>query len=392
MDFSQAALDVTLEYGKDVFGPQAQVRKDVRARHRWQMEVGGAVRAAGVGGSIMGRGAHGLLIDDYLKNMEEALSETNREKIYRWYLSTASTRLAPDAWVVIIATRWHRKDLIGRLAEDMQNGGERWAKLRLPALAEERDPLGRSLGEALWPERFSKRWLESVRAKYIASGYEWMWESLYQQNPPEILDAEFEPSYFGDNIWFKEWPPLEDFVHRVQTCDPSLGQTDKSDFQAHVLMGLDRDGTMYVEGDLRRRNRVQVVGDMLDLARWFRPEAVGVESNMWQVLLADELYAQSKASGMALPVWPMNNWENKLVRIRATLTPYLSRGEFRFRDTPGTRLLVEQLRGFPACKYDDGPDALELAVRVMRDVFQCGVQRVSPEEINDEHVTHGMLM
>jgi hypothetical protein len=390
MDFSQAALDLVVEYGPSVFGQQARVRRDVRARHRWQMELGGAVRAAGIGGSIMGRGANGLLVDDYLKNMEEALSETYREKIYRWYLSTASTRLAPDAWVVIVATRWHRKDLIGRLLEDMNNGGEHWCRLRLPALAEENDPLGRKPGEALWPERFPQAWLESVRDKYRASGYEWMWEALYQQNPPEVMDAEFQADYFPESMWFKDWPC--ELVHRIQTCDPSLGKTDKSDYQAHVLMGLDREGVMWVEGDLRRRDRVQIVGDMLDLGRWFKPEAVGIESNMWQVLLADQLYEQSKASGMSLPIWPMNNWENKMVRIRATLTPYLSRKEFRFRDTPGTRLLVEQLRGFPTCKYDDGPDALELAVRLMRDVFQRGANGQPMEDPDSELVSHGMLL
>jgi predicted phage terminase large subunit-like protein len=391
MDFSQAALDLVLEYGPGIFGKQAFVRKDVRARHRWQMLLGGAVRAAGVGGSIMGRGAHGLLVDDYLKNMEEALSESYREKLYRWYLSTASTRLARKAWVVIIATRWHKKDLIGRLLEDMNNGGERWARLRLPAIAEENDPMGRQPGEALWPEMFPISWLETVKDKYCASGYEWMWESLYQQNPPDVLDAEFSPAYFPDDMWFQEWPELNTFVHRIQTCDPSLGKTDKSDYQAHILMGLDKHGRMWIEGDLRRRDRVQIVSDMLDLASWFKPEAVGIESNMWQVLLADELYAQSKAAGLALPVWPLNNWENKLVRIRATLTPYLSRQEFKFRNTPGTQLLVEQLKGFPACKFDDGPDSLELAVRLMRDVFQRGIagDTGSPD---DEKFSQGMLM
>jgi predicted phage terminase large subunit-like protein len=147
---------------------------------------------------------------------------------------------------------------------------------------------------------------------------------------------------------------------------------------------------MWVEGDLRRRDRVQIAGDMLDLATRFKPEAVGVESNMWQVLIADELYAQSKAAGMALPIWPMNNWENKLVRIRATLTPYLARQEFRFRDTPGTRLLVEQLRGFPTCKFDDGPDAMELAVRLMRDVFQRGM--MGEDYTDAEIISQGMLM
>ena len=388
-DFSQAALDLLIEYGPSIFGHR--VREDIRARHRWMMELGGQVRAAGVGGSIMGRGADGLIIDDFLKNMEEALSETTRDKIYKWYLSTASTRMSRRAWVVLIATRWHKKDLIGRVLEDSLNGGEKWCRLRLPAIAEANDPLGRKEGEALWPEFFPLSWLENIKRKYIASGYSWMWESLYQQNPPDVLDAEFSPEYFNDSMWFKDWPRLEGFVHRIQTCDPSLGKTDKSDFQAHIQMALDKNGVMWIEGNLQRRDRVQIAGDMLEMARWFKPEAVGIESNMWQIMLADALYEQSRAAGMSLPIWPIQNMDNKRVRIRATLTPYLARKEFRFRDTPGTRLLLEQLKGFPSCKYDDGPDALEMAVRLMREVFQMKLAGKDVESYSRERVVSGML-
>ncbi len=206
-----------------------------------------------------------------------------------------------------------------------------------------------------------------------------------------IEGAEFSSLYFPDDMWFDSWPDKDAFQYRIQTCDPSLGKTDKSDYQAHVIMALDRQGTMWVEADLRRRDRVQIAGDMFDIAGWFHPQAIGIESNMWQVLLADQLYEISKAAGMSLPIWPMNNWENKIVRIRATLTPYLSRGEFRFRDTPGTRLLVEQLRSFPACTHDDGPDALELAVRLMRDIYQRGAVS-SPDDVDGASVSCGVLL
>jgi predicted phage terminase large subunit-like protein len=353
------------------------------------MEAGGLVTAAGVGGSIMGRGAHGLLIDDYIKNIEDALSERIRDKIYEWYLSTASTRLAPNAWVVIIATRWHRKDLIGRLLEDAKTGGEQWCRLRLPAIAEENDPLGRKPGEALWPERFPIEWLENVKGRYKASGYDWMWEALYQQNPPDVLDAEFKPEYFPDSMWFTDWPA--ELVHRVQTCDPSLGKTDKSDYQAHVMLGLDYGGTLWVEADLRRRDRVQIAADLLDFASIFHPEIIGIETNMWQVMLADEVWQQSKNLGMAENIWEINNWENKIVRIRSTLTSYLARGALRFRDTPGTRLLVEQLKGFPTCKHDDGPDALEMAVRIVREVFRRDINGQSLDEGDDIIAEQGLL-
>jgi hypothetical protein len=92
-------------------------------------------------------------------------------------------------------------------------------------------------------------------------------------------------------------------------------------------------------------------------------------------------------------IYPMENWENKIVRIRATLTPYLAKRNFRFRDTPGTRLLVEQLKGFPSCKYDDGPDALELGVRLMRTIFHRGLNGQSLDDGPDDVVliSQGLL-
>jgi hypothetical protein len=115
---------------------------------------------------------------------------------------------------------------------------------------------------------------------------------------------------------------------------------------------------------------------------------------MWQVMLADQLYEKSKGkNGLGLPVWPLDNRDNKLIRIRATLTPYLSRHEFRFRNTPGTRLLIEQLRGFPLPKiHDDGPDALEMAVRLMREVFQRGLNKEGLEHALEEEMVTSALV
>lgn len=387
-DFSAGARDVLIEHGLNVFG--REVRHDFRASHRWGMVGGGTCQAAGIGGDIMGRGADGLVIDDFFKNVDEALSETMREKLYKWYLSTASSRLSPDAWIIIIATRWHRHDLMGRLLEDAKAGGDAWCQLRLPCLAEENDPLGRAPGEPLWPERFPLEWCLGVKNKYVAAGYEWMWEALYQQNPPEVLDSEFSAEYFPESMWFTDWPT--EVVHRVQTCDPSLGASDKSDYQAHVLNALDRNGVMWIDADLQRRDRVQLVGDMLDLSSYFHPEAIGVEAQAFQILLSDELHRQSQARGLSERIWPIINTENKLLRIRATLTPHLSRHEFRFRDTPGTRLLVEQLKGFPSCKYDDGPDALEMSVRLMHDLFNASMTKQTITDDQGEDLSYGVLL
>jgi len=363
-DFSAAARDVLAEHGRSRFG--VGVRDRVGSRHRWAVDGGGSLRSAGVGGSIMGRGANLLIIDDYLKNHQQSMSEGRRQAIHAWYHSTSSTRLTHDGAVVIIATRWHRDDLIGRLLAEQEEGGERWHVIRMPALADENDPLGRRPGEALWPERFDAAWLDRKRAQYVAGGYEWMWDALYQQNPPDVLDAEWPAAYFGESMWFDEWPAGETVRLRVVALDPSLGEGDKADDSAYVMLMLDVNGVMWVEADLARRDTRAMVAAGIEWQRRFRPDAFAVEVNGFQRLLAEDFRAASAAAGWSLPLYSVTNHVAKRTRIRM-LTPYLAGGALRFkRNSPGTKKLVEQLRGFPFTRHDDGPDALEMAVRTAR--------------------------
>lgn len=389
LDFSLAARDLLAEHGPQIFGVQL---RGVKAAHRWSVAGGGSLRAAGVGGSIMGRGADLLIIDDYCKNSEAALSETQRRKVHQWYLSTSSTRLTPHGGVVIIATRWHRQDLIGQLLADAEQGGEAYRVIRLPAIAEPGDMLGRTPGAALWPvvvdeagqpqPHFDLAWLEHRRRTYVASGYEWMWEALYQQRPPEVLDAEFRPQYFKDTIWFDQWPAAERVVDRVMTLDPSLGESDVCDYSAFVMLMLDRQGILWVDADLDRRDTHQMAVDAVRLGRSFNPLLFCIEANGFQRLLADPIARMSRDAGMLLPVDGWMNSVAKTTRIRS-LAPYLARGEFRFRrHSPGTALLVEQLKGFPSGRHDDGPDALAMALEVVRTRF---VAR-QPEQIDPDLV------
>jgi predicted phage terminase large subunit-like protein len=194
-----------------------------------------------------------------------------------------------------------------------------------------------------------------------------------QEHEAEFTDregAEFSGAYFGDEIWFRVWPSEAETRFRVMAIDPSMGAGEKGDYSAIVSVALHHQGTMYVDADLERRDTRRIVADCLRLAGNFRPHAVGVEANQFQQLLADNIAEQSRQAGMMLPIHSLINRENKRVRIRARLTPYLARGELRFfRDSPGARLLVEQLAAFPLAHHDDGPDALEMAVRLLRHLF-----------------------
>ena len=176
--WGQKTRQLLEDHGPSLYG--VRVDDSSRAASRWDLHrhPGGMV-TAGVGGPIIGRGAHLLVIDDPLKNAEQAASPTIREKQWEWWLSTARTRLEPGAVVVIVMTRWHEADLAGRLLGGSRDGGDPVTEIRLPALAERNDRLGRDAGEALWPERFNRDYLEHTRE---VQGPYWF-SAIYQGRP-----------------------------------------------------------------------------------------------------------------------------------------------------------------------------------------------------------------
>jgi hypothetical protein len=154
---------------------------DSSAADRWDTTEGGGMITSGVGGSMTGRGAKVLLVDDPVKNADEANSGRQRDRVWKWWQSVALTRLEPNGAAVVMQTRWHEDDLTGRIIADE---GERWETIRLPAIAESADRLGRSVGQALWPERYDAKALQSTRQ----SVGDYVWDSLYQQKPPSLTD------------------------------------------------------------------------------------------------------------------------------------------------------------------------------------------------------------
>lgn len=192
-DVSVDCRNLLETYGRHDFG--IEIAQDRRSSARWRVAYHkGGMRAAGVGGPITGRGANLGIIDDPIKNWEEAHSPVHRERIWNWYRTTFSTRLEPGATTIIMLTRWHDDDLAGRLIREqgrVEDGG-RWREIRIPAIAEEQDPLGRKPGEALWPERWSAAALEERRQRL--SSYEW--DALFQQRPQPATGSLFKRKHF----------------------------------------------------------------------------------------------------------------------------------------------------------------------------------------------------
>lgn len=301
-----------------------------------------------------------LILDDLLKDDEEALSENHCEKLWNWFKSTARSRLTPDGVIVVMATRWTQQDITGRiLAGDL---GPEWpfVHVNLPAIAEAGDQLGRQPGEALWPERWPEEILRTYREGDGSDDF-W-WQALYQQRPTQHLHAEWPEVYFED-IDADRWPDPYEFELSAIAVDAAKGGAT-GDYSAIVFAGL-YNGRIYVTADIRRRPCPELIADAAEMAGALRPEEVGFESNGFQELLAGDFEDyQENHGGFPYVVERIQNYSvEKRTRIRR-LGGYLGKRRLRFnRGVPGVELLIKQLKAFPKGDYDDGPDALEMAVR-----------------------------
>lgn len=226
------------------------LKEDSKARGRWDTSQGGGMVAAGAGGALMGRGAHLFIVDDPFKTWEEAQSETIREKVWEWFQTSVLAGLEPHGTIVVVHTRWHPEDLIGKLlAQDTRN---RWKYIKLSAKATHGDALGRPLGAPLWPERWPLEVLDELERTLDPR----MWAGLYQQEPSVIE---------GDLIkrsWWRYYdpaalPPLTaasgvEWERLIQSWDTSFSGAASSDFVVGQVWGLWR-GNLYLVDQVRRR-------------------------------------------------------------------------------------------------------------------------------------------
>lgn len=194
--WGRLARDTFLQVAPDLWGLRTLRRASTA---EWEVYRGwqrteGMCQAIGAQGAITGKGAHLLILDDLIKDMAAANSATLREQIWEWFLSAIETRLEPPELVVIISTRWHDDDLIGRLMKLQAAGelGDEYVFVNLPAIAEEGDPMGRAPGEALWPEKYSAERLARKR-KNVGT---YVWDALYQGRPVPLLGAVLKKRWF----------------------------------------------------------------------------------------------------------------------------------------------------------------------------------------------------
>ncbi len=375
--------------------PQAAGRGDVWRASTIRLSNGVTIEAFGTGQRVRGRraGAHRptLIVCDDLQNDSHAQSALQREHSRTWFQGTLLKAGTRHTNVVNLATALHRDALaleldrtpgwtsrIFKAIERWPNQMSLWQQWEAiycdtgtgggPAIAREfyaRHEQAMNAGaELLWPDEEDLYTLMRMRVE----GGRTAFEREKQGSPLNPAACEWPEEYFDERIWFDHWPRQRQLT--VVTLDPSKGRDSRrGDYSALVTLVVDVEGYLYVEADLARRPTAEMVSAGVELCRTARPQAFGVEVNQFQQLLADEFDEELRRQGLVdIQPWCIDNRVNKLVRIRR-LGPYLSSRRLRFKaGSPGTGLLVQQLREFPAADHDDGPDALEMAIRLAGDL------------------------
>src|SRR5262249_3153180 len=247
-----------------------------------------------------------------------------------------------------------------------------WSGSRTPSWpAPTRAPraAGRSGGRASWScatASPSRRWGPVPRA--CAAGAT-AFASEKQSDPIDPAACEWPADYFEHPLfWFDDWPA--ELEVKTIALDPSKGTQDRpGDYAAFVLYGRDRQGTEYIEADLLRANADVLASAAVEHVRRFGPEGLALEANVFQALLRPLLQAKAQAEGVSFTLQFYENVVAKPVRIRRLTQPLAAR-RLRFKArSPGTALLVQQLKDFPNGEHDGGPDAAELARRYAIDLY-----------------------
>ncbi|MDB5312178.1 MAG: Terminase-like family protein [Gemmataceae bacterium] len=361
---------------------------------RIELRNGCVIGAIGRKGRIRGRknreARPSLIVFDDVENNTSIVSSADRTATWRWATREVIPAGRAGTNYLSVGSALHRECAavkLGQLAgwssrryraihqwPTRMDLWEEWERLATNIANADREKTARAFYEAnqeemeagavtYWPERWPLYALMLRRAEIGAAAF----TTEYQGVPSTEGLTEWPAEFFDDpKVWFDDWPA--GILARTQSLDPSKGTGSKSsDFQAHVEAAFHRDGTVFIEGHLKKDQIAEMVSLSLDLATRPNPIPLSlliVEDNDGLGMLEDEFQRQAAARKRLVPLKTMRNTENKIVRIRR-LGVYFGRRQIRFRATAGTRLLVDQLRDFPHAEHDDGPDSLELCIRAL---------------------------
>jgi predicted phage terminase large subunit-like protein len=325
------------------------LKRDDRAAARWRTQQGGDYFACGIRGPITGRRADLVLIDDPIKSHAEADSPSARNALWSWYRSDLITRLKPRGRVVLTMTRWHQDDLGGRLLDSDPS----WTVLRLPAIAEANDPLGRKPGAALWPEWEDEA---SLDRKRVGSGSR-VWNSLFQQNPVPDSEALFATTRLQivDTL-----PPLKREVRAWDLAATAASEGRDPDWTVGLKLALTETGQHIVTDVVRIRAGPSEVADTIRAVAGQDGTGVmiALPQDPGQAGKQQVAWLTQRLAGYRVRASPETG--SKLTR--ATLpAASVEAGTLSLLRAPWNHALLEELRDFPNGRKDDQVDALSRA-------------------------------
>lgn len=359
---------------KRIVATRIPLSRDQQAVDDWETAWGGGVRAAGVGVGITGMGANLILIDDPVKSRAEAESEVYRERVWDWFRDDLYTRQEPGCAIVLTMTRWHEDDLAGRILAS-EFAGE-WEVINLPAMAEENDPLGRQLGEALCPERFDVKTLENYRTILRRNFY-----ALYQGAPRPAEGNKFKRG------WFRYWKREDAELLRLYSTEGRSKLVKLADCRVFITVDLAASLKQQADYTVFAVWAVTPSSDLilLDLVRdqIEEPEVLALATRLYERHRPAYLAVETNGIGLPitqamrrtcnLPIRGILTQRDKVARAGAA-TVRVEAGQVYFplstRENPVPWLepFEAELLSFPGA-HDDQVDVLSLAAE---DVFWGG--------------------
>ena len=348
----------TAEY-KKIF-PNTAIAADAKAASQWNTTVGGEYFAIGVGGALAGRGANLIIADD--PHSEQDLKSSNFSSLdatYEWFTAGLRTRLMPEGKICVLHTRWHQRDLIGRLIKDtaMNQGGDTYEAFEFPAIINE----GEENEKSVWPEQWSIEALQQTRASM--HHIMWQWYAQYQQNPTASEAAIIKRDWI--RWWTKEDPPDIEFI--VQSYDTALTTKERSDYSVCQTWGVFRyreDSSGPITDNVILLNCVKGKYEFPELKTMaveqfedWQPDSVIVEAKASGQPLIDEM----RRSGIYVQDYSPGKGQDKIARLNSVADMFSS-GHIWFPETAWASAVVEEILSFPAGENDDQVDACTLAL------------------------------
>ena len=328
---------------------------DSKAAGRWNTNKRGDYFAIGVGGAVTGKGADILIIDDPHSEQDAATGAYNPEvfdKVYEWYTSGPRQRLQPGGAIIIVMTRWSKRDLTGQILKNsiQRDGSAEWKLIELPAILDS--------GNALWPEFWSIEELKSLKAELPVS----KWSAQYQQDPTSEEGALIKREWWQE--WKQEEPPPCEAI--IQSWDTAFLKTQRADYSACTTWGV------FYHPDDTGRDRANLILLHSFKAKLEFPELKKAAHEAYWEWEPDQMIVEAKAAGsplifelraMGIPVteFTPSRGQDKIARVNA-ITDLFASGVIWSPNTRWAEEVVEECAAFPSGDHDDLVDSTTQAL------------------------------